>query len=158
MAEDPLESLPDDVQSDIDSYYDLLEVDYQASRDKIKNAYREKIQEHHPDVSDDEFADDMSFVINQAKDVLLDQSERIMYNEMGHDAYYNKKVATNNHISDDGENKDYDTSVYELIRMAKMSSYDQEPWWKTILKSRGFHITIGIILFLFGMMIFFFLL
>lgn len=149
---DPLEALPPEVIDDTDSFYDLLEVPYNATTEQIKEAYREKIRLHHPDASDKEYAEDMAFALNQAVDTLGSQAERMAYNELGHKKYHRQRTPASDvsttQNQDDGE---YDSSIYELIRMAKVNTYTRDPWWKVIIRSNGFKLAVTVILSLSGL-------
>lgn len=155
---DPLSMLPEEMADDIHTFYDLLEVDHRASMEEIKKAYREQTQTYHPDKSEHDHAEDIFVVINQAKDVLLNQNERIMYNELGHQAYFNQQMVSNDSSLDvqDDYSEEYDSSVYDLIKMAKIANHTREPWWKTIINSVGFWIAVGstLLLILLSMVLF----
>lgn len=68
-------------------YYERLGVDPDASESEIKTAFRQRIKETHPDVSDDEAASDRTKRLIEAKDVLTDPTERQRYDRLGHEAY-----------------------------------------------------------------------
>jgi len=70
-----------------EDYYERLGVDRNASESAIKAAFRERIKETHPDVSDDEAASDRTKALIEAKDVLTDSAERERYDRLGHHAY-----------------------------------------------------------------------
>lgn len=68
-------------------YYERLGVSSDASESEIKQAFRDRIKESHPDVSDDESASDRTKKLIEAKDVLTDSAERQRYDRIGHEAY-----------------------------------------------------------------------
>jgi len=70
-----------------ESYYEVLEVDSDATRDEIESAYRERVLETHPDHSDDPDAAERFQRVTTAKSVLTDGTERARYDRFGHDAY-----------------------------------------------------------------------
>ncbi|MFB1063964.1 J domain-containing protein [Natrinema sp. H-ect4] len=70
-----------------ESYYEVLEVDSDATRDEIESAYRERVLETHPDHSDDPDAAERFQRVTTAKSVLTDGTERARYDRLGHDAY-----------------------------------------------------------------------
>jgi molecular chaperone DnaJ len=70
-----------------EDFYSVLGVSRDASEDEIKQAYREKATEHHPDVSDDPNAEEKFKKVKKAKEVLLDDEKRQMYDQMGHERF-----------------------------------------------------------------------
>jgi hypothetical protein len=70
-----------------ETYYDLLGVAPDASTEEIERAYRERLKQTHPDVSDDEDAAARTRRLIRARDVLTDDTERDRYDRLGHDSY-----------------------------------------------------------------------
>lgn len=70
-----------------ESFYDVLGVPPDASTDEITDAYRERIKETHPDVSDAPDAQDQAKRVIEAKETLTDEDERARYDRLGHDIY-----------------------------------------------------------------------
>ncbi|PSP63742.1 molecular chaperone DnaJ [Halobacteriales archaeon QH_8_67_36] len=68
-------------------FYEILGVSRDASEDEIKEAYRQKAREYHPDVSDDPNAEEKFKKAKKAKEVLTDEEKRQMYDRMGHDRF-----------------------------------------------------------------------
>src|SRR6195952_1842709 len=63
-------------------YYEVLGVSKDASADEIKKAFRKAAVKHHPDK---EGGDETKFKeINEAYEVLKDQSKRQRYDQFGH--------------------------------------------------------------------------
>ena len=63
-------------------YYEILGVDKGASADEIKKAFRKEAIKHHPDK---EGGDESKFKeVNEAYEVLKDQSKRQRYDQFGH--------------------------------------------------------------------------
>ena len=69
------------------TYYDLLGVSPEASAEAVERAYRERLKETHPDVSDAADARDRTRRLIEARDVLTDASERARYDRLGHETY-----------------------------------------------------------------------
>lgn len=70
-----------------ETLYDVLEVPEDASQREIRRAYRRKVKESHPDVSDHPNATARFRKIRRAHEVLTDPDERDRYDDLGHDAY-----------------------------------------------------------------------
>lgn len=68
------------------TFYDVLEVPRSASLEEVEVAYRERLKDTHPDVSEAEAADAVKAVI-AAGDVLTDEDERERYDRIGHRNY-----------------------------------------------------------------------
>lgn len=69
------------------TYYDVLDVPTDAAADEIRDAYRERLKEAHPDLSDDDDASERTRRIVRARDVLTDEAERERYDRVGHAEY-----------------------------------------------------------------------
>jgi len=70
-----------------EDFYDVLGVSRDADEDEIKEAYRQKAREYHPDVSDDPDAEEKFKKAKKAKEVLTDDEKRRMYDQMGHERF-----------------------------------------------------------------------
>ncbi len=70
-----------------ETYYDILGVSSDASTAEIETAYRERLKETHPDVSDDDEASERTKTLIEAKEVLTDDDERARYDRLGHAQY-----------------------------------------------------------------------
>ncbi|MFC7166453.1 molecular chaperone DnaJ [Halospeciosus flavus] len=70
-----------------ENFYDVLGVSRDADESDIKSAYREKVQEYHPDVSDEENAEEQFKKIQKAKEVLTDDEKREAYDQLGHERF-----------------------------------------------------------------------
>lgn len=68
-------------------YYEVLGVDKSASEADIKSAYRKLAMKYHPDKNPgDKSAEDKFKEVNEAYEVLSDQTRRSQYDQFGHDA------------------------------------------------------------------------
>ena len=65
-------------------YYEVLGVSKTASEDEIKKAYRKLAKQYHPDVNKAPDAEEKFKEINEAYEVLSDQSKRATYDQFGH--------------------------------------------------------------------------
>jgi molecular chaperone DnaJ len=70
-----------------EDFYEVLGVSRDADEEEIKQAYRTKATEYHPDVSDDPDAEEKFKKIKKAKEVLTDEEQRRQYDQMGHDQF-----------------------------------------------------------------------
>ncbi|MFC7070254.1 molecular chaperone DnaJ [Halobaculum lipolyticum] len=70
-----------------EDFYDVLGVSRDASEEEIKQAYRQKATEYHPDVSDAEDAEEKFKQVKKAKEVLTDEEKRSAYDRMGHEQF-----------------------------------------------------------------------
>ncbi|WP_218927084.1 J domain-containing protein [Halosimplex pelagicum] len=69
------------------TFYGVLGVGPDADEEAIRAAYRERVKEHHPDVSSEPDAADRFKRLTAAKETLLDAAERARYDRLGHRAY-----------------------------------------------------------------------
>ncbi|MFB6142180.1 MAG: J domain-containing protein [Halorientalis sp.] len=70
-----------------ETFYSVLGVDPDADTQTIQAAYRERVKDHHPDVSEADDAAETFKRLTDARDVLLDDESRERYDRLGHDAY-----------------------------------------------------------------------
>jgi len=70
-----------------EDFYDVLGVGRDASEEDIQRAYREKVREYHPDVSDDPDAEEKFKKAKTAKEVLTDEEKREAYDQLGHERF-----------------------------------------------------------------------
>lgn len=71
----------------VETYYDRLGVEPDAGREEIRAAYRERLKETHPDVSERPDAGRRTQRLIEARDVLTDETERQRYDRLGHEDY-----------------------------------------------------------------------
>ncbi len=67
-------------------YYEVLGVSKTASEDEIKKAYRTLAKKYHPDVSTEANAEAKFKEVQEAYDVLTDETKRAQYDQFGHQA------------------------------------------------------------------------
>lgn len=66
-------------------YYDILGISRSASADEIKKAYRTLSRKYHPDMApDDKTADQKFKEVQEAYEVLRDETKRKQYDQFGH--------------------------------------------------------------------------
>lgn len=70
-----------------ETYYEILEVDSDATQAEITAAYRERVLESHPDHNDAPDAATQFARVSRARAVLTDGDERARYDRLGHEAY-----------------------------------------------------------------------
>lgn len=70
-----------------ETFYERLGVDTDASEADVERAYRERVKQCHPDVSDHPDARERLRRVNRARAVLTDATERARYDRLGHVEY-----------------------------------------------------------------------
>jgi molecular chaperone DnaJ len=65
-------------------YYEVLEVDRNASKEELKRAYRRMARKYHPDVNHEAGSDERFKEINEAYEVLSNENSRAAYDRFGH--------------------------------------------------------------------------
>jgi molecular chaperone DnaJ len=69
-------------------YYEVLEVQREATFDEVKRSYRKLAVKFHPDKNPDDSAAEEKFKeIGEAYDVLMDEEKRAAYDRFGHGAF-----------------------------------------------------------------------
>ncbi|GGK65402.1 MULTISPECIES: J domain-containing protein [Haloarcula] len=96
-----------------ETFYEVLGVPTDASTAAIEAAYRERLKETHPDVSDAADAGEATQRLIEARDVLTDEDERARYDRLGHDTY----VAGESNIADDDGS--------DVAQAARRAGYDE---------------------------------
>lgn len=70
-----------------EDFYSVLGVSRDSDEAEIKKAYRRKAAEYHPDVSDEPDAEEKFKQVKKAKEVLLDDEKRRLYDQLGHEQF-----------------------------------------------------------------------
>ena len=70
-------------------FYELLEVDKNASKDDIKRAFRQKARKLHPDVNKEPDAEQKFKELGKAYETLMDDNKRALYDQYGEDGLSN---------------------------------------------------------------------
>lgn len=70
------------------NYYKILGIENFSSVEMAKEAYRSRIREYHPDVSNSEQAKEITQYLNEAKNILTDPEKKINYDQQLQMAYY----------------------------------------------------------------------
>lgn len=65
-------------------YYEVLEVDKNATKQEIKKAYRKLARQYHPDVNKEADAADKFKEVTEAYEVLSDDQKKAQYDQFGH--------------------------------------------------------------------------
>ena len=64
-------------------YYKIMGVSREATQDEIKRAYRKLARKYHPDVSEEQKAEERFKEIGEAYEVLKDPEKRVAYDQLG---------------------------------------------------------------------------
>lgn len=94
------------------TYYEVLGVARDADAERVRAAYRERVKEVHPDVSDRPDAAEQFRTLSAARDVLCDSDERARYDRIGHEAYASESTSSHGDSTtpSDGENDGRDNT------------------------------------------------
>lgn len=104
-------------------YYELLGVKRDATSEEIKKAYRKQAKKWHPDINKDKDAPNISKKLNEAKEILLDESKRQKYDS------YLQETEKNKYNPKYKETKEY-SERKKTNNHEKSSSYTEETYTK----------------------------
>ncbi len=104
-------------------YYELLGVKRDATSEEIKKAYRKQAKKWHPDINKDKDAPNISKKLNEAKEILLDESKRQKYD------VYLQETEKNKYNPKYKETKEY-SETKETNNQETSSSYTEETYTK----------------------------
>jgi DnaJ-class molecular chaperone len=142
---DPINSLPGEFveKKDIETLYDLFEVSPDATMEEIEAAYRQLTKQHHPDANNHPHAEEIMFALNRGKKTLCTENKRILYDQLGHDEYYNTASGAESHYNNSTDATAEDPSIYSLIRMTNFQAHQtHESMFAAIIHSTGFKVFI----------------
>lgn len=83
------------------TYYDLLGVTPDADTTRVRAAYRDRVKEVHPDVSEHPDAAERFRRLTAAKETLCDPEERARYDRLGHEQYVTSRRGPGHKSEDD---------------------------------------------------------
>lgn len=92
MADSSNTSLSDDL--DNADYYELIDVESDASEEKIQKRTRKLLARFHPDVCDHKDGEKIYKKLSQAKETLTDPDKREIYDTLGHQEYIRRREQT----------------------------------------------------------------
>lgn len=113
-------------------YYELLGVKRDATSEEIKKAYRKQAKKWHPDINKDKDAPNISKKLNEAKEILLDESKRQKYD------VYLQETEKNKYNPKYKETKEYyetkETNNHETSSPYTEETYTKWQYFNTYLK------------------------
>ena len=76
-------------------YYEILEIDKNATKEDIKSAFRKMARKYHPDINKEPGAEEKFKEIGKAYETLMDDDKRALYDRYGEDGLKNAGYSTN---------------------------------------------------------------
>jgi molecular chaperone DnaJ len=120
------------------TFYDVLDVDPDATPSEIKRAYRAAARGLHPDLSKDPDAPERFQKIVRAYEVLSDPEKRTLYDRLGHDRWRDRFVHTPPRASArDGIVAEVELDFFEAQRGTRVVLQDACERFCTSCRGRG---------------------
>ena len=110
-----------------ETYYDVLEVDEDATEAEIREAYRDRVLETHPDQNDAADATVAFERVKRAQEVLTDGDERARYDRLGHEAYLESEAGVTGASRTVADAASSDRGGGRRVRDRRR---DFDPWWR----------------------------
>ncbi len=89
------------------NYYEILNVNRNATDEEIKQAYRSMVKKYHPDINKSEEASKLIISLNEAKENLLDPDKRKQYDALLDDVLHSKEYSKDKNETHSTKNKEY---------------------------------------------------
>ncbi len=94
----------------IRDYYKILDVKSDSDKSEIKKAYKKAVVKYHPDVNNDENANEKFNLIQEAYEVLSDENKRVKYDKLLNSAKFNyPKVKSKSNLTKYKKDKNSNT-------------------------------------------------
>ncbi len=133
----------------MENYYEILEVDKNASLDTIKKIYKYKIKQNHPDLftgKERQNAEKLTKKLNEAYEVLSDSNSRKIYDEQlsSNDLEKENKMLKdeiellNNYINDQKFKEIYDEIPENENKTEELKYDNQLPFYKNLFSLLSF--------------------
>lgn len=121
------------------NFYDLLGISRNATKEEIKIAYKKLVKKYHPDVNKN-VDENIIKSLNEAKEILLDDSKRLEYDLSLDDLNNSKEFSKNRNETYSSKNEEYKETYKEayVTRWQFFVSYVKnsvDNWFKKIIKS-----------------------
>lgn len=109
--------------------YKILNVEFDASEDEIKSAYRKLVRIYHPDVSKNPELSDKFKEVQEAYEILINEESRKKYDILR--GFYREKIKKETQSKTQNANKSYD----DFVKEAKNNINEQEKSGENFSKS-----------------------
>ena len=109
------------------NYYEILEISTFATQEEIKNAYRTKAKQFHPDINKNSEANELMAQINEAYETLSDLNLRKEYDI--------RQIAKNKFDDFSYKSTEQKSAYSSYTKSKEESEFDFDEWIKEYLKS-----------------------